>query len=155
MRTSEPGSVNINKRNNNKDHTKYCLQLFVALTLFIPGDIVRKNWQYLKGIGIKNFSACSSYFLLRNGNYSFTLIPLKGKEQVDLTEFNRILKFSKQNIEDMRWCKISQLFVYLSEGQNQVNCFLSGYKSSRFHEIFHNLKQLEKKYRLIPVKILL
>ena len=49
-------------------------------------DIVQKNRWFWKGIGIQNFSGPSSYSLKRNRNYSFILIPLKGKEYMNLPE---------------------------------------------------------------------
>ena len=48
--------------------------------------IVQKNLLYRKGIGIQNFSGPNSYSFKRNRNYSFTLIPLKGKEYQHLPE---------------------------------------------------------------------
>ena len=49
--------------------------------------ILQKNLLFRKGIGIQNFSGPSSYSCKRNRNYSFTLIPLKGKEYQHLPEF--------------------------------------------------------------------
>ena len=50
-------------------------------------SILQKNLLFRKGIGIQNFSGPSSYSCKRNRNYSFTLIPLKGKEYQHLPEF--------------------------------------------------------------------
>ena len=69
--------------------TIYTNSRIQLLTMFILDikTIVQKNLLFRKGIGIKNFSGPSSYSFKRNSNYSFTLIPLKGKEYQHLPEF--------------------------------------------------------------------
>ena len=45
------------------------------------------------GWGFDNFSGPSSYFFKRNRNYSFNLIPLKGKEYHHIPEFSQNKEF--------------------------------------------------------------
>ena len=66
---------------------KYLNRKYEHFNKNIGTYIVQKNTLFRKGIGIQNFSGPCSYSLERNRNYSFILIPLKGKEYLNLAEF--------------------------------------------------------------------
>ena len=66
-----------------ESHFSVPLLFFTSFLLIV----VQKNLLFRRDIGIQNFSGPRSYSFKRNRNYSFTLIPLKGKECHNLPEF--------------------------------------------------------------------